>query len=206
MSTSTDGGRRLRADAQYNHDRLLQVAARHFAAAGTGASMKAIAQEAGVGIGTLYRRFPTREILVEATYRNHSRRLCEAAHDLLGRRPPLEALRTWSEQFLDYMATKRGMADSLKTLLRADDGLRLKTREMLVDSLADLVRAGELDGTLRPGLDAADVVMALGGFAMILGEQAEPGLRDRLLDLLLNGLARTVQPIPPLDRIVPTVG
>ena len=101
--------RPLRADAQLNHDRLLEVAARHFAEDGSDASMKAIAREAGVGIGTLYRRFPSREILVEATYRTESRRLCEAAPALLREMPPGAALREWMRMFLGYMAAKRGM-------------------------------------------------------------------------------------------------
>jgi AcrR family transcriptional regulator len=187
--TGTDGEPRLRADAQDNHDRLLAVAARHFAADGTQASMKAIAQEAGVGIGTLYRRFPSREVLIEATYRSQSQQLCDAAPDLLTRLAPRPALRAWMEQFLDYMATKRGMADALKTMLRADEPLRLKTRELLIDSLALMLAAGERSGALRPGLDPVDVIMALGGFAMVIGEEARPDLRDRLVGLLIDGLA-----------------
>jgi AcrR family transcriptional regulator len=178
----------MRADARQNHDRLLAVAARHFAADGEGASMKAIAKEAGVGIGTLYRRFPTRETLVEATYRSESQQLASSVTWLLREHPPLYALRAWSGQFLDYMATKRGMAGALKTLLTADEELRLTTRSLLIDALATLLQATERDGATRPGVDATDVVMALGGYAMILGEEPQPGLRDRLLDLLLNGL------------------
>ncbi|MFI5062440.1 MAG: TetR/AcrR family transcriptional regulator [Streptosporangiales bacterium] len=181
--------RPLRADAQVNHDRLLEVAARHFAEAGSDASMKAIAREAGVGIGTLYRRFPTREILVEATYRSESRRLCEAAPVLLREMPPGDALREWMRMFLGYMAAKRGMAGALRVLLTADDDLRLQTRGMLIESLAVLLRAGAEAGTIRAGVDATDVVMALGGFASIIGEQQVPGLTGRLLDLLLHGLA-----------------
>jgi len=182
----------MRADARQNHDRLLEVAARHFSADGDDASMKAIAKEAGVGIGTLYRRFPTRETLIEATYRSESARLAEAAPALLHDHPPAQALRSWAGLFLDYMATKRGMAGALKALLTADEPLRLSTRELLIDALATLLRAGEEAGDIRPGLDATDVVMALGGFAMIIGEQAQPQLRDRLLDLLLHGLAQAL--------------
>lgn len=180
--------RPLRADAQVNHDRLLEVAARHFAEDGSDASMKAIAREAGVGIGTLYRRFPTREILVEATYRSESR-LCEAAPALLREMPAGDALREWMRMFLGYMAAKRGMAGALRVLLTADDDLRLQTRGMLIGSLAVLLRAGAEAGTIRAGVDATDVVMALGGFASIIGEQQVPGLTGRLLDLLLHGLA-----------------
>jgi AcrR family transcriptional regulator len=197
-----DGERPLRADAQDNHDRLLRVAARHFAEDGVQASMKAIAQEAGVGIGTLYRRFPSREVLIEATYRSESQHLADAAPDLLTRMPALDALRTWMERFLDYMATKRGMADALKTMLRADEPLRLKTRDLLFDSLALLLEAGERSGDLRPGLDAVDVTMALGGFAMVIGEEARPDLRDRLIGLLVEGLNVVAAPSPSAVEVL----
>ncbi|CAN5690740.1 TetR family transcriptional regulator [soil metagenome] len=193
MTAAGDEQRRLRADAALNRDKLLEVAARHFAAEGSNASMKAIASEAGVGIGTLYRRFPCREMLVEATYRSESQRLCGAAYDLLHQMSPLDALRAWMNQFLEYMAAKRGMADSLKVVLRADEHLRLKTREMLTDSLMMLLRAGQVAGVIRPEVEPADVVVALGGFAMITGEEELPDLRRRLLDIILFGLASLPQ-------------
>jgi hypothetical protein len=98
------------------------------------------------------------------------------------------------DQFLEYMATKRGMADSLKVVLRSDERLRLKTREMLIDSLMMLLRAGQVAGAIRPGLEPGDVVMALGGLAMITGEETRPALRDRLLDIILYGLASPGDP------------
>ena len=180
--------RALRADAKANHDRLLEVAAEAFARDGAEASLKAIAKEAGVGIGTLYRRFPTREILVEATYRSESARLCASADDLLGHLPAVEALRAWMEQFLDYLATKRGMAEALRVVLTADDDLRLRTRGMLIDALGLLLRTSEEQGAVRRGLDPADVVMALGGIALITSDQGRQDLAGRLLDLLMAGL------------------
>ena len=141
-----------------------------------------------MGIGTLYRRFPTREILVEATYRSESERLCAAACDLLHELPAVEALRVWMEQFLDYLATKRGMADSLRAALTADDNLRLKTRGMLIDVMTMLLRASEQQGAVRAGQDPTDVVMALGGIALIAADQNQHDLAGRLLDLLMAGL------------------
>ena len=91
--------RQLRADAQRNRDRLLEVAAHAFAA-GEDPTLEAIAREAGVGIGTLYRHFPTREALVEAAYRNELARLCDAAGDLLRTHPPEAALRLWMDRFV----------------------------------------------------------------------------------------------------------
>jgi AcrR family transcriptional regulator len=178
----------LRADAQQNYDRLLEVAARALARDGGHASLKAIAQEAGVGIGTLYRRFPSREVLVEAVYRSESRRLCDSAPDLLRELPPVDALRTWMLRFLDYMATKHGMADALHMLLTADEGLRLATRSMIYEALTILLQACKDSGQLRAGLNPTDVSLALGGFALIVDDQYVEGLGPRLVDLLLEGL------------------
>ena len=108
----TDSPRPLRADAQRNRDRLLQAAVRAFSEQGADVTLDAIAKAAGVGIGTLYRHFPTREALVEAAYRNELARLCDSAPALAAGAPADEALRTWMDRFVDYVATKRGMADA----------------------------------------------------------------------------------------------
>jgi AcrR family transcriptional regulator len=180
--------RPLRADARLNRDRLLDSAARAFARDGAEASLKAIAKDAGVGIGTLYRRFPTRERLVEATYRNETARLCAAAPDLLRVRPAAEALRVWMDHFVDFLATKRGMADALRAVLVADGELRMQTRDLLTDALATLLTAGIAEGALRPDIDPNDVLMGLGGVTLIAGEPDQRALAGRLLDLLIDGL------------------
>src|SRR5882757_10491485 len=105
--------RPLRADAQRNRDRPLAVAAHAFSHDGPDVTLDAIAKDAGVGIGTLYRHFPTREALVDAAYQNELARLCDGVTDLLATLPPEAATRTWMDRFVDYMATKRGMADAL---------------------------------------------------------------------------------------------
>jgi AcrR family transcriptional regulator len=180
--------RPLRADARLNRDRLLDAAARGFARDGAEASLKAIAKDAGVGIGTLYRRFPTRERLVEATYRNETARLCAAASDLLRVRPAAEALRVWMDHFVDFLATKRGMADALRAVLVADGELRMQTRDLLTDALATLLTAGIAEEALRPDIDPNDVLMGLGGVTLIAGEPDQRALAGRLLDLLIDGL------------------
>lgn len=188
-ATNTPGERRLRADARQNYDRLVETAARAFARNGAEATLKAIAAETGVGIGTLYRHFPTREDLVEAVYRAETERLCDAAPELLRQQPPVAALRAWSLQFLDYMATKGGMSDVLQAVLTADEGLRAQTRARLNEALALLIDAGKRDGGLRTDLDTWDVAMALSGFALLLHQQADPEeLGLRLFNLLLAGL------------------
>jgi len=179
--------RPLRADARANHDRLLEVAATAFAREGTGASLKAIAREAGVGIGTLYRRFPTREHLVEAVYRNEVGRLCAAAPDLLATQPPVDALTTWMERFVDFMAAKRGMADVLRAVLLSDED-RLHTRDLLRTAIAALLDAGVAAGAVRPGVDPNDVLMGLGGITLIAGAERERDLATRLIGLLLHGV------------------
>lgn len=187
------GDRPLRADARHNQERLLLVAAEAFAREGTQASLKAIAREAGVGIGTLYRRFPTRETLVEAVYRNEVTRLCSAAAELLETLPPTAALATWMEKFVDFMAAKEGMADMLRTVLLSEED-RMHTRDELRAAIATLLDAGAAAGTVRPGIDPDDVLMGLGGITMIAGYEDQRQLATRLIDLLLNGITTATAP------------
>jgi AcrR family transcriptional regulator len=191
--------RRLRADARGNHERLLVVAAQAFAREGTQASLKAIAQKAGVGIGTLYRRFPTRETLVEAVYRNEVARLCAAAPELLDTLPPAAALPAWMEEFVDFMAAKHGMADVLRTVLLSEED-RMHTRELLRAALATLLQAGAADGAVRAGIDPNDVLMGLGGITMIAGAEDQRELATRLIDLLLHGVTTPADPVRAARR------
>jgi AcrR family transcriptional regulator len=184
-----DGDTRgLRADAQINRDRLLEAAAQAFARDGADTSLKAIAQQAGVGIGTLYRRFPTREDLIEATYRNETTLLCGSAAELLETAAPADALREWMDRFVDYMLTKHGMSDALPSIIAAREGLRAGTRTMLRDAIATLLDAGSRTSALRGDIPADDVMMALGGITLIAGAEHQRGLAARLLDLLMDGL------------------
>ncbi|GAA1627393.1 TetR/AcrR family transcriptional regulator [Kribbella alba] len=176
----------MRADAQQNHERLLEAAARAFARDASEASLKDIAKDAGVGIGTLYRRFPTREMLVEATYRNETTKLADAATELLEKLEPVQALRTWMDQFVDYVATKHGMADSLKAVLDGAGDLRMDSRKLLSDAIAVLLQAGITKGALRNDVTAEDVMMGLGGITLIAGD--DRALAGRLSDLLVAGL------------------
>ncbi|HEY2203091.1 MAG TPA: TetR/AcrR family transcriptional regulator [Pseudonocardia sp.] len=179
--------RPLRADARLNQDRLLEAAARAFARDGAGASLKAIAADAGVGIGTLYRRFPTREHLVEATYRREVARLCAAVPRLLTEHPPRVALRRWMIGFADLMATKHGMADALRALLADDD--RMRTRAVLTEALAALLEAGVAEGSVNRATDPYDVLLSLGGVAFVAAESVRVERTHRIVDLLLDGVA-----------------
>jgi AcrR family transcriptional regulator len=179
----------LRADAQQNEDRLLEAAAAAFARSGTQASLKDIARDAGVGIGTLYRRFPTRAKLVEATYRNEVARLCAAAPELVEDLPPTQALRTWMDRFVDFMATKHGMAAALRVVL-LDEDERIQTRDLLTAALASLIAAGVADRSIRADIKPNDVLMSLGGITLIAGEPEQREMAGRLLDLLMDGLSQ----------------
>ncbi|GGN88731.1 TetR family transcriptional regulator [Streptomyces albiflavescens] len=179
--------RPLRADAQRNEDRLLEAAAAAFAREGAGASVKDIARAAGVGVGTLYRRFPSKELLIEAIYRQEVGRLCEAAEDLTATLPPVDALRTWMERFIDFMAAKHGMADALAVVL-TDESERLQTRALLADAITHLLAAVESQSVARPGVGARDVLMALGGISLMAASEEQRDLASRLIDLLLYGI------------------
>ncbi|MDX3236624.1 helix-turn-helix domain containing protein [Streptomyces sp. ME03-5709C] len=193
MTSNGGGGQRppraLRADAQRNEDRLLEAAAAAFAREGAAASVKDIARAAGVGVGTLYRRFPSKELLIEAIYRHEVQRLCDAAPHLAATKAPLDALRTWMEDFIDFMTAKEGMADALRVVL-TDDGDKVRTRAMLADAIAHLIAVGDEQPLARPEVDARDVLMALGGISLMASSEGRRDLATRLIDLLLHGIAR----------------
>ncbi|MFJ8922147.1 transcriptional regulator, TetR family [Streptomyces sp. LamerLS-316] len=183
-------GRPVRADARANEDKLLAAAALAFTRDGAGATLKQIAKDAGVGIATLYRRFPTREQLVDATYRYETARLSAGTSDLLGELPADRALRAWMSQVLDYVATKHGMADTLKTLLQDDERLGSQTREQLTGAIEEFRLAGIDQGAIRPDVPSADILMSLAGVTLVAGAAHQRAQAERLLDLLMDGLTR----------------
>jgi AcrR family transcriptional regulator len=192
---ATEGGpvaatesRPLRADAQRNRDRLLAVAARAFAQDGPDVTLDAIAKEAGVGIGTLYRHFPTREALVEATYRNELARLCDAADDLLARWPADQATRQWMDRFIDYMTTKRGMADALRVVVACGGDPFSESLGRLLGAITTLLAAGAAAGVMRADVQPGDVLASLSGVSLTAGEPAQREQASRMLDLLMDGL------------------
>ena len=177
--------RPLRADARRNRDRLLAVAVRAFSQDGPDVPLDAIAREAGVGIGTLYRHFPTREALVEAAYRTELDKLCDAAPALLRELPPDRALRAWMDRFVDYMTTKRGMAEALKAVIASGGNPYAVSRDRLLEAVGSLLAAGAATGVLRTDVEAADVLASLSGVSLAAAERTQAG---RLLDLLLDAL------------------
>ena len=161
-----------------------------FARDGAAATLKQIAKDAGVGIGTLYRRFPTREQLVDATYRYETARLSARTADLLGELPADRALRAWMSEVLDYLAAKHGMADTLKTLLRDDERLGSLTREQLTGAVREFRLAGVAQEVIRTDVTSTDILMALAGVTLVAGDARQRVQAERLLDLLLDGLTR----------------
>ncbi|RAZ72698.1 TetR/AcrR family transcriptional regulator [Mesorhizobium atlanticum] len=180
--------KRLRADAQRNRDRLVEVAAQMFASDGVDASLEEIAKRAGVGIGTLYRHFPTREHLVEVVYRREVEGLCHAAEDLAREHPADVALELWMQRFVDYIATKRGLATSLRLLLTTNSTLFSDTSGRVSGAMRSLVQAAAAAGKIRADVDSSDVMHALGG---IYSAPNTPDWRERsgrLVKLLMDGL------------------
>ena len=185
---SATDARPLRADARRNRDRLLDAAVRAFSQDRADVTLDAIAKDAGVGIGTLYRHFPTREALVEAAYRSELARLCDAVAELLQAQPPDQALRAWMDRFVDYMTTKRGMADALRAVIASGGNPYAQSRDRLISAITTLLRAAVAAGTVRPGIEPADVLAGLSGVSLAAGEPAQRDQADRVLDLLMDGL------------------
>ncbi|MDF2443237.1 MAG: hypothetical protein JWR01_1440 [Subtercola sp.] len=180
--------RPLRADAQQNQDRILQTAAEIFATPGTDTSLRGIAKAAGVGVGTVYRRFPTRDDLIEAIYRTETERLGSEATALLSVKPPMTALREWMDGFVYFMFTKQGMADALPAILGASDGLRAHSRDVLRDAIERMRTAAIADGSMRADVPADDIMLALGGITLIASHERDTALADRLIKLQLDAL------------------
>jgi AcrR family transcriptional regulator len=180
--------RPLRADAQRNRDRLLASASRLFVEQGLDATVDMIAKDAGVGMGTLYRHFPTREALIEAAYRTQLDAVCDAAADLVASVAPEVALRTWMDRFLDYITTKRGMKDALHAVISSGGNPFAHSRKRLDDALATLLAATAAAGATKPDVNADDVLLSLSGVSLAAGAPEQREQAGRMLDLLLDGL------------------
>jgi AcrR family transcriptional regulator len=177
-----------RADAQRNRARLLEAAVCAFSQDCPDVTLDAIAKDAGVGIGTLYRHFPTRESLVEAAYRNELDRLCDAAADLSQELSPEAAMRAWMDRFVDYMTTKRGMSDALRCVIASGGNPFSHSRDRMTAAVTTLLDAGAAAGTIRPDVEPVDVLASLSGVTLAAGDPDQRDQARRLLDLLMDGL------------------
>ena len=179
--------RHLRADALRNRECLLGAAAEAFAARGADVPLEEIARAAGLGIGTLYRHFPTRDALIEAVYRHEVDVLCTRAGELLGTLPPDEALAAWMKLFVRHVATKRGMSSVLKPMMSANTTLSDDTRGRAIAAASQLLAAGVAAGTVRADIEGADLLRAVGGICMSTDHERSEAA-ERLVGLLFDGL------------------
>jgi AcrR family transcriptional regulator len=183
--------RRPRADAERNRARLLDAARAAFASGQASVSLDQVARDAGVGIGTLYRHFPTREALVEALYRKELDDLCASATALLATRSPEGALRAWLDGFAGYVAAKREMADALRAVFASGAVTISQARVRLTAAVQAILDAGIADGTLRDDVRAEDVVaMTVGMFTATPSIDGGREQLERMFDLLLDAVRR----------------
>jgi AcrR family transcriptional regulator len=187
--------RAMRADARRNHDTLLAAAAGVFAERGADASLEEVARQAGVGIGTLYRHFPNRDALVEAAYRRELELVCDRAAELLISSPPDVALATWMQSFADYIATKKGMASTLKSFLGADNELFSYSRQRIHEAINSLLQAAVAAGSIRADVDGDDLLRAMSGICMTTDGADWQHRTSRLIGPLVDGL-RYRAPLP----------
>ncbi|AZS85513.1 TetR/AcrR family transcriptional regulator [Streptomyces griseoviridis] len=186
---TSEAPRPLRADARRNREKILDAAVRVFTAEGLDAHLDRIAKAAGVGSGTLYRNFPTREALIEAVYRNEVAHLCDAAPALLAQQPPEAALRAWTRLFLDYVTAKYGMIDALRAIAATGNNPYGHSRELIQAALTALMDACAAAGVIRSDIPATDIFAALEGIALTSAGAEHRPRAERLLDLTLDGLA-----------------
>ena len=201
-------GRRPRVDAERNRLRLLETAKAAFAEKGAGASLDEIARTAGVGAGTLYRHFPTRDALIEAVYRNESEQLIAAAASLAGVHSPLAALREWLLLFVDYMATKRGMYEALNSLVGGPSDLYSASTAQVKKAVGGLVERAAASGESHLDPDPLDLLRALAGVANISSGPDGTQAAKRMVDILIAGIGarpeRDFQQAFPMDSVLPT--
>ncbi len=179
--------RKPRTDAQRNRERILEAAKAAFTRSGANTSLDNIAKQAGVGAGTLYRHFPTRDELLEAVYRTEVEKLAAAqrqfAEDLL----PLEALRAWMLLFVDYIATKKIIAPALNTLIGGPSKVLEASLAQVWEAIRALVKRAIKSGDIRKDLDPIDLLRALIGVANVATSPEWQQSARRLVDILITG-------------------
>jgi AcrR family transcriptional regulator len=182
--------RKPRADSARNRQLLIDAAKAGFAELGLNVSLEEIARRAGVGIGTLYRNFPSREAIVEAVYRREVELLAEAAPHLLETSPAAEALHKWMHLFVDYIATKRLIAPSLGAATVRTSPLYATSAELIKGSLSTLVKRAVASGEVRKDIDPADLLRAMVGVSYGNPDAGWQASARRLIDILMDGLRR----------------
>ena len=190
MTASTDHTQLLarpkRADALRNYEKLVAAAREAFTVADRLASLEDIARRAGVGIGTLYRHFPTRSDLVEAVYVDEVQALCRRAEQVDASADPWEALTAWLHAFVDYIATKQALAEELFAIAERDATVFAGCRDAMHAAGEPLLRRAQEVGVVRPDATIGEVVRMVGGIAKI--PAADPADIRRILSVALDGL------------------
>jgi AcrR family transcriptional regulator len=179
--------RKPRADAERNRDRILEVAKDAFTQCGAEASLDDIAKQAGVGAGTLYRHFPSREVLIEAVYRTEVEKLAAAERTFAETMPPIEALRAWMLLFVDYIAAKKIIAPVLNTLLGGASTVFESSYAQIWGATRALVKRAIKTGDIRKDLDPLDLLRALIGVSHVASSPNWQQSARRLVDILITG-------------------
>jgi len=182
--------RKPRADSLRNRERVLAAARTVFAAGGPAGSLEAVAREAGVGIGTLYRHFPTRETLFEAVYRREVEQLVELAEQLGTDLPPLEALRQWMHANVTFVATKKGMSAALAVAIHASSDLTAYSMDRLGRALGTLLRRAVEAKAIRDDVSAEDILRTIVGLCYTHDKPGWQGNVRRLVDVFVDGMRR----------------
>jgi AcrR family transcriptional regulator len=180
--------RKPRADAIRNRERVLEAAKAVFSQGGAEASLEAVARHAGVGIGTLYRHFPTREALYEAVYRREVDQLVELAKRLEAKMAPIEALRHWLQAGVEFMATKKGMAAALAMAAHGSSELVAYSLDQLTRALGKLLQRAAAAGEIRADIDPEDLLRTLVGMCYAHDRPGWQAKVLRLVDVFIDGL------------------
>ena len=180
--------RKPRADALRNRERVLDAAKAVFSAGGAEASLEAVARSAGVGIGTLYRHFPTREALFEAVYRREVQHLADLAEQLKQEARPVEALRHWMRSNVKFVATKKGMSAALALAAYKNSDLLSYSFNRLTQAVGGLLERAIAAGEIRDDITPEDLLRALIGMCYMNDQLGWQTSVLRLLDVFIDGL------------------
>ena len=176
--------RPMRADARRNYEKLVAAARDVFTELGGSAPLEDVAERAGVGIGTLYRHFPTRQALLEAVYAGEVETMARAAEDL-SRETPWDALEQWLRQYAGFSATKRALTEALLEAAPDSDVL-LSCRTTIMNAGTPLVERAQQAGAVRPDTELSDIVRMVGGVSVV--PTTDPEQKERMLQVVLDGL------------------
>ena len=198
-NSSRTAPRRPRKDAQLNRERILEVAKTAFTRHGAGASLDEIAKQAGVGAGTLYRHFPTRDALIEAVYRSELGKLAAAETRLAAAMPPIDALRAWMLLLVDYIAAKHIIAPALNSVVGGPSRLYESSRSLIQGAMESLVQRAKESGDIRRDTDASDLLRAMIGVSLVGSGPDWQQSAKRLVDILIAGSSPAKKPVIRTD-------